>query len=41
MKTDCEKLLEYERYKNKLRLQPISDKEYEQKLKAKADELGI
>lgn len=39
--TDYEKLLEYERYKNKLRLQPISDKEYEQKLKAKADELGI
>lgn len=41
MKTDYEKLLEYERYKNKLRLQPISDKEYEEKLKAKADELGI
>ena len=28
-----EKLLIYERYKNYLRLQPISDKEYEQKLK--------
>ena len=38
---DYEKLLEYERYKNKLRLQPITDKEYEQKLKAKAEELGI
>lgn len=36
-----ERLLIYERYKNKLRLQPIPDKEYEQKLKAKADELGI
>ena len=35
------KLLIYERYKNYLRSQPISDKEYEQKLKAKADELGI
>lgn len=41
MKTDYEKILEYERYKNKLRLLPIPDKEYEQKLKAKADELGI
>ena len=36
-----EKLLIYERYKNKLRSQPISDKEYEQKLKAKADELRL
>ena len=36
-----ERLLIYERYKNKLRLQPITDKEYERKLKAKADELGI
>lgn len=41
MKTDYEKILEYERYKNYLRLQPITDKEYEQKCKAKADELGI
>ena len=41
MKTDYEKVLEYERYKNRLRLQPSSDEEYEQKVKAKADELGI
>ncbi|MGN0452132.1 MAG: hypothetical protein ACI4FN_08500 [Acutalibacteraceae bacterium] len=39
--TEQQKWREYERYKNKLRLQPIPDKEYEQKLKAKADELGI
>lgn len=39
--TEQRKWEEYERYKNKLRLQPISDKEYEQKIKAKADELGI
>ena len=36
-----EKLLIYERYKNYLRSQSISDKEYEQKLKAKADELRL
>lgn len=39
--TEQQKWQEYERYKNKLRLLPISDKEYQQKLKAKADELGI
>ena len=36
-----EKLLIYERYKKYLRSQPISDKEYEEKRKAKADELGL
>ena len=39
--TEQTKWEEYERYKNSLRLQPISDKEYEQKLKAKADELRL
>ena len=39
--TEQQKWQEYERYKNYLRLQPISDKEYERKLKAKAKELGI
>ena len=39
--TKQQKWLEYERYKNYLRLQPISDKEYERKLKAKAKELKI
>ena len=39
--TEQQKWQEYERYKNKLRLQPITDKEQEQKLKAKADELGL
>lgn len=41
MKNDYEKFLEYERYKNYLRMQPITDREYEQKLKAKAKELKI
>ena len=41
MKNDYEKFLEYERYKNYLRMQPIADREYEQKLKAKAKELKI
>ena len=39
--TEQQKWQEYERYKNYLRLQPISDKEYERKLKAKAKELKI
>ena len=39
--TEQQKWQEYERYKNYLRLQPIPDKEYERKLKAKAKELGI
>ena len=39
--TEQQKWMEYERYKNYLRMQPLSDKEYEQKIKAKADELGI
>ena len=41
MKNDYDKFLEYERYKNYLRMQPLTDKEYEQKIKAKADELEI
>ena len=41
MKNDYEKFLEYERYKNYLRMQSLSDKEYEQKIKAKAEELKI
>lgn len=41
MKNDYEKFLEYERYKNYLRMQPLTDKEYEQKLKAKVKELKI
>lgn len=39
--TEQQKLDEYERYKNYLRMQPLSDKEYEQKIKAKAKELKI
>ena len=39
--TEQQKLDEYESYKNYLRMQPISDKEYEQKIKAKARELKI
>lgn len=32
---------EYEREKNKLRLLPLTDKEYERELKRIADKLGI
>lgn len=39
--TEQQKWTEYERYKNYLRMQSISDKEYEQKIKAKAKELKI
>mgnify|MGYP004472880025 CR=1 FL=1 len=39
--TEQQKWTEYERYKNYLRMQPLSDKEYEQKIKAKAKELKI
>ena len=39
--TEQQKLDEYERYKNYLRMQSLSDKEYEKKLKAKARELKI
>ena len=39
--TEQQKWTEYERYKNYLRMQPLSDKEYEQKIKAKAEELKI
>lgn len=39
--TEQQKWDEYERYKNYLRMQPLSDKEYEQKIKAKIDELKI
>lgn len=39
--TEQQKWDEYERYKNYLRMQPLSDKEYEQKIKAKVDELEI
>ena len=39
--TEQQKWNEYERYKNYLRMQSLSDKEYEQKIKAKAKELKI
>lgn len=39
--TEQQKWTEYERYKNYLRMQSLSDKEYEQKIKAKAEELKI
>ena len=39
--TEQQKWTEYERHKNYLRMQPLSDKEYEQKIKAKAKELKI
>lgn len=39
--TEQQKWTEYERYKNYLRMQPLTDKEYEKKLKAKAKELKI
>ena len=39
--TEQQKWTEYERYKNYLRMQSLSDKEYEKKLKAKARELKI
>lgn len=39
--TERQKWREYELYKNYLRMQPLSDKEYEQKIKAKAKELKI
>lgn len=39
--TEQQKWTEYERYKNYLRMQSLSDKEYEKKLKAKAKELKI
>lgn len=39
--TEQQKLDEYESYKKYLRMQPLSDKEYEQKIKAKAEELKI
>lgn len=39
--TEQQKWREYELYKNYLRMQPLSDKEYERKLKAKAKELKI
>lgn len=39
--TDQQKWAEYERYKNYLRTQPLTEKDYEQKLKAKAKELRI
>lgn len=39
--TEQQKWAEYERYKNYLRMQHITDREYEQKLKAKAKELKI
>lgn len=41
MKTEYEKFLEYEREKNKLRMLPLTDKEYERELKRIADKLGI
>ncbi len=39
--TEQQKLDEYERYKKYLYMQSLSDKEYEQKIKAKAEELKI
>lgn len=39
--TEQQKWREYELSKNYLRMQPLSDKEYERKLKAKAKELKI
>lgn len=39
--TEQQKWTEYERYKKYLHMQSLSDKEYEQKIKAKAEELKI
>lgn len=39
--TEQQKWEEYERYKNYLRSQALSGKEYEQKVKAKANKLRL
>lgn len=39
--TEQQKWEEYERGKNKLRAQPLTDREYEQAVKKLAEKLGI